>query len=308
MLGSIKNLPIISQIWSFIRKTKIIKKHKEVAGFWHPVIDQYYSGQIVLENLKPKKEFQTDRIIWQYWGQGCSDASLPEVVKHCFESVDQYKADYLVIRIDDSNYKDYVDLPEYVIEKLEKGIFKRTFFSDLLRLSLLSLYGGVWLDATILLTAPLDEKFKSLPYFMYQRDNKEQKKSFWENSYAFYWGWDKEFKVKVLNSIIYAEKGNDLITDMLELILYYWRTQNEIIDYFFFQILYNELVEGELKDKQCQVVSDVYPHILQTKFNGVEGLMEYGEALNFTSTHKMSYFDADGMKKMNAFLQNSNKL
>ncbi len=302
MIEKLKKLPVVSNIWSRIRGSKIKSKHQEVAEFWKPIISNYYSGNFEKFESIPKKELGTERIIWQYWGQGVDSGELPEVVDLCFQSVDQYKGDFKVIRIDDSNYSDYVDLPDYVIEKLEQGIFKRTFFSDLLRLALLKNYGGVWLDATILLTGNLDENLIGQPYFMYQRDSNEPNKKSWEDSYAYYWGWDKDYKVRVLNSIIYSKADNPLISDMFQLINHYWKTQNEIIDYFFFQILYNELIEGHLKTEKCMLISDVYPHILQTKFNGVEGLMDYSEAINFTDTHKMSYFNTEGLNRLKKFL------
>ncbi|WFB62062.1 capsular polysaccharide synthesis protein [Sphingobacterium sp. WM] len=304
MLEKVKKIPFVKNIWSSIRKTKIIKKHHEVSQFWRPIIDSYYSREIIPINIIPKKEFEDQKIIWQYWGQGVQDNSLPEVVKICFNSVDKHNDEFQVIRLDDTNYSEYIDFPEFVQEKVNSGLFKRTFFSDLLRLALLDTYGGVWLDATILQTGSLDSKLLELPYFMYQRDEQEVDKKFWENSYSYYWGWGDKFKVKVLNSIIYAKRGNPLIKDMLQLILFYWKTQNEIIDYFFFQILYNELVNGPLKDNKCSVISDVYPHILQTKFNGVKNLMDYPEALSHTTTHKMSYFNTEGIDNFKSFIKN----
>lgn len=303
MLSKLKKLPFVKNIWSYIRKAKIIRKHKMVSQFWRPIIDSYYSGKLKPIDITPKKDFGNQKIIWQYWGQGVQDNSLPEVVKICFNSVDKHKDEFQVIRLDDTNYSEYIDFPEFVQEKVKSGQFKRTFFSDLLRLALLDTYGGVWLDATILQTGPLDSKLLELPYFMYQRDEKEENKKSWENSYSYYWGWGERFKVRVLNSIIYAKQGNELINDMYQLMNYYWKTQTEIIDYFFFQILYNELVTGKLASNRCPIISDVYPHILQTKFNGVKNLMDFPKALTYTNTHKMSYFDINGMNNLKSFIE-----
>ena len=60
------------------------------------------------------------------------------------------RRDYTVIRLDNKNLCEYVSFPEFVTEKLKNGNMSYTHFSDLLRLGLLNLYGGVWLDATIL--------------------------------------------------------------------------------------------------------------------------------------------------------------
>ncbi|NHQ68859.1 capsular polysaccharide synthesis protein, partial [Elizabethkingia miricola] len=137
-----------------------------------------------------------------------------------------------------------------------------------LRLALLKTYGGVWLDATVMLTGSLPGQFSSLDYFVYQRDSNEQHKDYWENVYAYYWGWNKGFKVCMLNSIFFAKKGSVMVSALLDLMLYYWKTQNDILDYFFFQILYKQLTAREYINEVCPVVSDTIPHIIQTKYSG----------------------------------------
>ncbi len=43
----------------------------------------------------------------------------------------------------------YIDLPENIIEKYKSGIIDFIKFSDIVRVTLLAKYGGVWLDSTI---------------------------------------------------------------------------------------------------------------------------------------------------------------
>lgn len=85
---------------------------------------------------------------------------MPEIVHICFDSVDRYKGEYKVIRLDDAMISEYIDLPDFVWERRKNQQFTRTFFSDLLRVALLSTYGGVWLDATILLTGKLPKEIR----------------------------------------------------------------------------------------------------------------------------------------------------
>ena len=56
--------------------------------------------------------------------------------------------DHRVIILTEDNYKQYVNIPEWLEEKKNKGVISRTHFSDVLRLTLLSHYGGLWLDST----------------------------------------------------------------------------------------------------------------------------------------------------------------
>ncbi len=299
---------MLRKIWSTIRSTKIKRKHSIVSNYWKPVVENYYQNQLEIPVVKRVKELSSDQIIWQYWGQGIENDTLPEVVNLCFKSVDKYCADFSVIRLNDENIADYLEFPSYLIDKLHNGSLSRTFFSDILRLALLYHYGGVWLDATILLTDSLPKKMMDLPYFMFQRDPNEEHKTFWEQSYAYYWGWDKNFRVKVLNSIIFAKKGNKVIRDSLNLLLYYWQKESNPIDYFFYQILYQHLIENQLKDQKCMLLSDVFPHILQTKFNGSAEFYQVETVLAKCSLHKMSYFDENGKEQLKKFIQKFNVL
>lgn len=301
MLNKIETIfkNVFSQtIWKKIRQKKILKQHKKVADFWHPIINSYFDGNIEKYNLLPKKKFADKKIIWQYWGQGIEGNDLPEIVRICFESVDRHKGDYTVIRLSDSTISEYIDLPDFVWEKRNNQSFTRTFFSDLLRVALLSAYGGVWLDATILLTDKLPRKYAEMDYFMFQRSDEELHKRYWENVYAYYFSWHPQFKVKMLSSILFAKKESAIVAVLLDLMLYYWKTQDQLFDYFVFQILYNELITGKLSQQNCPIINDCIPHIIQTKINGTYDYASFEDAMNLTPMHKMAYFDEMGVKKL----------
>lgn len=296
-------LPLIRNIWTKIRQRRILQSHAEVATFWTPVIRDYFDGRLAKHSFRKLKDIGTDRVIWQYWGQGMDAGQLPEVVQHCFASVDRYKGDYKIIRLSDDTIADYLDLPDFVLEKRNYPAFNRTFFSDLLRLALLHVYGGVWMDATILLTGPIPETFNQQDYFVYQRDEQEQHQKYWESSYAYYWGWQPGFRVRMLSSIFFAKPASQVVTTLLDLILHYWKTQDTVMDYFFFQILYHELIGGELKEQRCMLQSDVIPHCLQTKLNGGCDFISYAEIMKSSNIHKLSYFDEQGMAQLRCFLE-----
>ncbi len=304
-MEKLSQIPLIRAAWSYLRERKILAKYKEVGAFWRIIIDDYYKGKLSGYDVSPKKTLNTHKIIWQYWGQGFQDGDLPEVVSICVESVDRHKADYKVIRLDDSSIKEYLDIPIFVWEKLDniRG-FNRTFFSDLLRVALLKIYGGVWLDATIFLSGALPTYLEQYPYFLYQRAPNEQHKKYWESTYAYYWGWHPDFKVQMLSSIMFAQKDSQVIAVLLDLMLYYWQTQDKLMDYFCFQILYQELVTGKLADKRCPVVSDVIPHLLQSKLNGGCSFLSYDEVLDKGNIHKMSYFGEKAMGRLRKLIVN----
>ena len=51
------------------------------------------------------------------------------------------------------------------MDKFTNNIFSITHFSDIIRMALLSKYGGYWIDSTYLVTSPLTKVNTSFFYF-----------------------------------------------------------------------------------------------------------------------------------------------
>ena len=88
--------------------------------------------------------------VWFCWLQGLDDA--PEIVKACYNSIKRNIPNREVKVIDAKNWKEYVELPDFIVKKWENGKIPAALFSDLLRLELLIKYGGTWIDSTVLCT------------------------------------------------------------------------------------------------------------------------------------------------------------
>ena len=101
--------------------------------------------------------------IWSVWWQGVENA--PEMVKMCFASVNRHRGKHPFIIITKDNYQEYVRLPEYILKKVDSGVLRLTHFSDIIRLYLLTHYGGLWLDATIYVTDTIPEEIFSSKYY-----------------------------------------------------------------------------------------------------------------------------------------------
>lgn len=291
MIGYIKKLKsfIPDFIWEYFRLRSIIKSHAVVTAYWDEVLEKYANGNIDKYPLFPKKKIEnSEKIIWQYWGQGFSKNDVPEVVQMCFNSIDRYKGDYKIIRLCDDNLFEYIEFPNDVWEKYRTGVVGATHFTDLIRIALLTAYGGVWLDATILLTGPLEDKLSSNDWFLYQRDSNQEDKKLWSRTYAYYFGWHKDFKVRMLSSIIYSKCGTVVLSDLFQLMLYYWKTENSIKDYFFFQILFTQYME-KYPERNCPIVSDCLPNMLQNYITGSYRKYSITEILKMVPIHKLSY-------------------
>ncbi len=137
-------------------RRSLIKKHKVMNKYFSIVFHDYLKSYNYNMNLSSIDENYKD-CIWVCWWQGLDSA--PELVKKCIDSIKRNAGNHKVIIITENNVGDFVEFPEWVIEKKNKGIITRTNLSDLLRLSLLAKYGGMWLDATFFCTESLDQYF-----------------------------------------------------------------------------------------------------------------------------------------------------
>lgn len=293
-------------LWPQIRKCKILWTHYRVSKYCRRLINEYYDQAPEFE-IKAKKEIASKRIIWQYWAQGFDSTDIPEIVKFCLDSVEQTSSQYgyELIRISDSNISDYIELPEFVINKQRK--FSKAFYSDLLRCMLLKTYGGCWLDATVYLSGPIPERYWNYNFFMYQRDDDETDKNYWGNAFVYYYGWYKGFKVRVLSSIICSKKNDIVISDLTNILLLFWSKRSNLPNYFFIQILFNELLELKYQNLNCEIESDCIPHLLQQFIND-DKFRKYSvnEILSLTNIHKLTYKADVDINRIKSLLNSEN--
>ena len=277
------------KLFNKIQNKTYFKTQKMVGEDWDRVLKEYFTNKIETEQIKPKKTFNNEKIIWQFWGQGWDFEKLPDVVKISYKSVEKYKKDYEIIHLDMNNINDYLEIPAYILKKVENKKMGFAHFTDIIRLALLYNYGGVWIDATILLTDYLPQEYFEMDYFMFQRDDNLENKKDWEDYDDFYFSWNNEMKVRVLNSIIFAKKNNEIIKTLLDMLLIFWEHNDLVPNYFFFQVLYTELVENYYKKKQCKIVSDTLTHELIRVWFDKFSQEKLDEITKRNNVHKLTY-------------------
>ena len=82
-----------------------------------------------------EREHKNSNKIWICWFQGMDNA--PELVKKCYQSVIKNNPDKDVTVITSENMSEYVQFPDFILDKWKKGIITHTHMTDLLRLSLI---------------------------------------------------------------------------------------------------------------------------------------------------------------------------
>lgn len=114
--------------------------------------------------------------IFFMWFQG--EKELPVVIQKCLESIRKNIPNRKVIIITRQNIKEYTDLPDYILEKVDNGSITKTFFSDIARAALLYKNGGTWADAAIYLTKQIPDSYFDKSYYCPAGILSEHKKDF----------------------------------------------------------------------------------------------------------------------------------
>jgi hypothetical protein len=98
-----------------------------------------------IENYRNKNNISSDedipKIIWSYW-----DNNPPEFIQKCKQNWAKFAPNYKIIQLNKNNVEKYIKNMPYNWQNLKS--YRQ---ADILRLKLLEKYGGVWMDASIIL-------------------------------------------------------------------------------------------------------------------------------------------------------------
>lgn len=100
-----------------------------------------------------RETIETSNIIWTLWWQGKED--MPYIIQKCHQSLRKNSNGREIRLLDKDNYNNYFELPKQIEEKLKKKKISFTHLSDIIRLIVITKYGGLWVDAAIFVTHPI---------------------------------------------------------------------------------------------------------------------------------------------------------
>ena len=198
--------------------------------------------------INDEKIIEKSDKIWICWFQGIENA--PELVKACYNSVLKNYKDKEIIVLTEENYEQYVDIPEYILKKWKKGYISFAHFSDILRIELLSKYGGLWLDSTIFTTKRSELVFnENIELFVYKQVDLDRK---------------NPLSIVASSWLMYSNKNNNIINLTKKLLHEYWKNYNHIINYNLIHLFFTLSTEV-YKDEWNKVptFNNISPHILQ---------------------------------------------
>ena len=92
--------------------------------------------------------------IWICWLQG--EKEMPDIIRLCYDSVKKMSGSKIVQLITFDNITDFVKIPASIELKVRNKEISLTHFADYLRILLLKTHGGLWLDASIYVSQPIN--------------------------------------------------------------------------------------------------------------------------------------------------------
>ena len=246
------------------------RKHQAVTHY----LQRFYEQYSLQECRMAKDPNPYPNRIWVCWWQG--KEQMPEIVRICYASLLKHANGHPVHLITKDNYQQYVEMPEWVMSKFEAGIISITHFSDLLRLTLLSSYGGFWMDATLYLTDDLPQETPSF-YTL-----KQQAK---DDSYVSNYRWSGYCMGGDAQNPLFAKS-------YLLLLLLYWKMHDRLINYYILDYVYDLLYQS---DEAIREMIDANPYnnpdvdFLVSHMNKPYEDNEWKQICKDTYIHKLSW-------------------
>ena len=244
-------------------------KHKNIEDYLY----EQYSHCLLDDFTEVLPENGRGNNVYVFWWQGESDA--PETVKYCIQSIRRKSARNVVLLTKD-NYREYVELPDYLVQKAMDGVLGLAHFSDIIRFYLLYRYGGVWIDATCYLTGEIPSVVDEYSFYSL--------KGPFHESPGLMWDWTSFYMA--------AQPGNVICKYMLAFYYAYWKEHNCAITYLFLDCWMNVIIKN---NSEAKSIIDSIPCVDSSVFRLIEILNEranpnvLGELFKKTYVHKLTY-------------------
>lgn len=202
-------------------------RHRAVQKKLRPYIPQDLSAAPL------DKQLPSDKKIWVCWLQG--EEQMPAVVRKCLAALRANANGHEVIVLSEQNLKEYVTVSPHIYELYRKQVIKPAHFADILRVNLLAQQGGVWIDATLLATAPISDD-----WFTYD---------FYSIKIQPYGNHISQCRWSVF--ALGATKGAPLFVNLARAIDSYLASNDTFLDYFMFDHLIDLLYQEDASIRQA---------------------------------------------------------
>lgn len=190
--------------------------------------------------------------IWTCWLQG--ESTIPPFLHKIIDNQRYYLCDRPHHIITANNVEEYINIPGYIMDKFHDGIISPVHFTDIIRIFLLEQYGGIWCDATVLLTAPISKSIFDNPFYTIKGINMEFPAS---HKYPEIAKWEGYFIAGQQHALLYSW--------MKDFISKYWAKEERLIHYLLINqiallgikhhpVLQDEYASLTCSNQQCELL------------------------------------------------------
>lgn len=225
--------------------------------------------------------------IWVLWWQG--EEQMPPIVKTTYHSI-RMASNKEVLLITKENVGDYVEIPAYISDKVEKGKMSLAALSDYIRVSLLYKYGGLWIDSTVLCA-------KQLPSDIFDKQLFSIRNKPSGTKYVAAGKWNVQF----LGTNQVHAKVFYLMKSIFE---QYWKKYSMIMDYLLVDYSFQYIYESDADSRaafDAIPISNSHMHELLPRMNEPFAPLNWDKLLGsdtylFKLTYKWHFLEKKGGK------------
>lgn len=251
---------------------------KEVSSATCTYLNNPYEVKRFFETCR-RVEFGTKTPIWVCWFQGKRE--MPKLVKECYENLHQMVSSEIgeIVLITKDNFSDYVNIEPSILKKIEEGKMSYTNFSDLLRVNLLAIYGGMWIDATVFVTHPIEKELLNRRFYSQKTINDFYVKRYVTKSRWASWMMITSTEAELFKFVAFVM--ND-----------YYLNHESLIDYYFIdyviEIAYDQLQSVKI-DIDSVEINNTMAFELYNSFNELYNPDKFNRILSTTQFLKFTY-------------------
>ncbi len=184
------------------------------------ILDEWEDASCDVMLSPNNSDVEMNNTVWTFWWQGIG--KMPKNAQNCISQMKKYAGKHPVVVITRNNWGDYIKIDQIVLDKLNDGKISIIHLSDIVRMKLLSMYGGLWLDAGIFPVRPIGEEWFENLYYT-RKDVPHQEANISDSKWC---------------GSVTSGHANFCFFRFMEFAFdRYWKIYNNLVDYFLIDIL-----------------------------------------------------------------------
>lgn len=172
-------------------------------------------------------KLQPERKVWSMWWQG--EAQADKLFRMCIDSARRHTGGEVFV-LDKDNYKEYFEIPEYMLEKNRQGKIALQHICDFMVVSILAAQGGFFTGATIWWSQDASDELLRTPFYTCRAVTESQM-----NMSRSRW----------VGYLLAGSKDFPLFAFTRDCLMEYWRKEDRAVDYlmmdYIFELAYRNI-------------------------------------------------------------------